>query len=400
MEESSTSQQETSGAASQASGGSSAVIAIVAIVLIVGGLMWYMRSKAPAAPTISGPVKIGVIAPLTGEAATYGDPDRKTIDLALEEINAAGGINGNKMEAVYEDGECKGEGGATAIQKLINVDKVSIVLGGACSSESLAATPIAEQNKVLLFSAMASSPDLTGKSQYFVRNYPSDATQGQVLADVASKNGWKLVAFIQEQQDYPLGIYKAFTARFEELGGKTAKEEFRPGATDFRSTLQKLKGQKPDALFVDVQTAPSGDRVLKQLKEMGWKVPLLLSDALIGDAPTVKAHAATLEGALGAEYGIDLNNPKFQHLLEAYKNKYNEEVPYQSYMQAVYDSVYMVRDAVAAVGNDGTKVAKWLRDVEGWQGASGTVDIAENGDRVGGHLPKIVKDGKTELLNQ
>jgi len=398
--ENSKSYHEGGSATSKADSSSTTIIAVIAIVLVVVGLMWFMRSKAPATSTISGPVKIGVIAPLTGEGAVYGDPERKTVELAVEEVNAAGGINGNKIEAIYEDGKCKGEGGVTAIQKLINIDKVSIILGGACSSETLAAVPIAEQNKVLLFSAMASSPDLTGKSQYFVRNYPSDATQGQVLAEVANKKGWKLVTFIQEQQDYPLGIYKAFTANFEQLGGKVAKEEFRPGATDFRSTLQKLKGQKPDALFIDVQTAPAGDRILKQFKEMGWKVPLLLSDALIGDAPTVKAHAATLEGALGAEYGTDPKNPKFQHLLETYKKKYNEEVPYQSYMQAVYDSVYMTRDAIAAVGNDGTKVAKWLRDVQGWQGASGTVDIGDNGDRVGGHLPKIVKNGKTELLNQ
>ncbi|MBI4167751.1 MAG: ABC transporter substrate-binding protein, partial [Candidatus Aenigmarchaeota archaeon] len=210
-------------------------------------------------------LKIGFLGPLTGDAAVYGLPAQNMVALAAEEINAQGGI---VMEIIYEDGKCNGKDGATSMQKLVNVDKVKVVLGGFCSSETLGAEPIATQNKVFLFSLGASSPALTGKSKFFARDYPSDATQGKVLAEVSDSRGWKKVAFIQEQLDYPLGIYNAFKVNFEGLGGTTVKEEFATGTTDFRSILIKLKAENPDALFVDTQTPAAADRIFKQLQEL------------------------------------------------------------------------------------------------------------------------------------
>lgn len=299
----------------------------------------------------------------------------------------------------FEDGKCSGAGAASAMQKLVNVDKVQIVIGGFCSSESLAAVPIATQSKVFLFSPGSSSPDLTGISKYFARDYPSDATQGSVLASVAyNQKKWRKVAFIQEQSDYPLGIYKAFSAEFEKMGGKIVKEEFATNVTDFRSQLTKLKAENPDALFVDTQTPAAADRILKQLQDLKWRPALLVTDATSGDAATVKKDASILEGALAAEFGTDPANQKFQHHLQSYKAKYGKDANFTSYTQTIYDSVYMIRDAVLAVGYNGTKVADWVRSAKDWPGASGLVTIKADGDRVGGHIPKVIKNGKVELL--
>lgn len=340
-------------------------------------------------------VKIGFIGPLTGEAAVYGLPLQNMIKLAAEEINAEGNL---EMEIIYEDSKCNGKDSATAMQKLVSVDNVKVVLGGFCSSESLGAEPIATQNKVFLFSLGSSSPALTGKSKFFARDYPSDATQGRVLAEVAYNNkNWKKVAFIQEQLDYPLGIYNAFSARFKELGGMVVKEEFATGTTDFRSILTKLKAENPDALFVDTQTPAPAERILKQLGELNWKPNILVSDAVSGDLDTVKRNAATLEGALAAEFGIDENNPKFKHMLEAYKAKYGTDAPYLSYAQTVYDGVYIIRDAIKAVGYDGEKISEFVRSLKDWDGASGKVTIRQDGDRVGGHVPKVIVNGTVVL---
>ncbi len=363
------------------------LIAVAAVVLIVYGV----KNKGLE----NGVVKIGVIGPFTGDAAAYGEPYRNVVALAAEEINAAGGINGQMVELIYEDGKCNGGVAASAMQKLVNVDKVQVVIGGFCSSESLAAVPIAEGVRVFLFSPGSSSPDLTGKSPYFSRNYPSDATQGKVLAQVTTQKGWKKIAFIQEQLDYPLGIYKAFSSNFR---GTIVKEEFPTQTSDFRSFLTKLRSQNPDALFVDTQTAATAERILKQMQDLKWKPAILVSDAVSGDTKTVEKNKTALEGALAAEFGVDSANQKFQHLKQAYKVKYNEDLPYESYAQTEYDALFLVRDGIEKVGYNGQRLAQWVRTLRDWQGASGATTIGSDGDRTGGHVPKVIRNGKVELL--
>lgn len=358
-----------------------------------------MSSETDMLPVSAEPIKIGVIAPLTGDAAVYGEPTRNMIAIAIDEVNAAHGINGAPLQAIYEDGKCNGKDGANAAQKLVNIDGVKVIIGGFCSAESLASIPIVEQGKVVLLSPGSSSPELTGKSRFFFRDYPSDASQGQVLAHAAyTIKKWKKIVMIQEQTDYALGIYTSFSTNFEKLGGtKVVKEEFPTTATDFRSILTKLKSMKPDALLIAVQTPAAAERIFKQLNDLKWKPPLLIDDAISGDPKTVANNKILLEGALAAEFGIDGTNPKFQQMVQAYKNKHGAEPPYQSYMQTIYDSVYMVKDALLAVGTDGEKLADWSRTIKDWDGASGKVTIGADGDRVGGHILKVIKNGKVEI---
>lgn len=349
------------------------------------------RQGASAAVT---PIKVGVIVPLTGDAAIYGEAARNVFQIAVDEVNAVGGVKGRPLELVVEDGKCNGNDAAKAMQKLATIDRVTVVIGGFCPSESLAAVPIAEQNSVALFSARSASPDLTGKSRFFMRNYPSDASQGTVLADGAAKRGWKKVAFMQEQLDYPLGIYNAFAAQFEKGGGMLIKEEFTAITTDVRPSLKKLRSEKPDALFIDTQTAASSERVLKQVKELRWAIPLLFADSVIGDPKIFEENKEALEGAFVAVFGADPENSKLKALGEAYKKRYGTDVPYQSQAQTQYDAVYLVRDALERVGEDGEKISQWLRSTIGWEGASGVITIGSDGDRVGGYTPKVIRGGK------
>ncbi len=387
---------------------------LIAVLVIIIGRAAYKKpaepvSTAPASSSETAtptpipstePIKLGFIGPLTGDAAIYGEPARAIVEMAVAEINATGGVNGQPLQVIYEDGKCSGKDAASAMQKLVNADNVQAVIGGFCSSESLAAEPIATQNKVLLFSPGSSSPDLTGKSQFFARDYPSDASQGQVLADIAySDKGWKKIAFIQEQLDYPLGIYKAFHAEFTKLGGTVTKEEFPKETTDFRSIIAKVKAGKPDALFIDTQAPAASERILKQIQELKWKPSLLFAD-IIDDPKILQNNAAAMEGALLAIFGTDPANAKFQTMTSSYKQKNGVDVPYQSYAQTEYDSVYILRDGLLAVGNNGEKLAVWMRSVSNWPGASGAVTIGADGDRVGGHVAKVIKNGNVELYTK
>lgn len=368
---------------------------VLVAVVVIGGIVWWgsMHKTAPVGDTY----KIGVILPLTGDAASYGEPAQQIYQMAVDEINTAGGINGKPMQLIVEDGKCDGQDAASAAQKLINVDQVQVIVGGFCSGESLAAEPIAAQAKVALFSPGSSSPKLTGISPYFARNYPSDSAQGKVLADIAyNDKGWKNIAFIQEQTDYAAGIESAFSTEFEKLGGKIIDDQqFPTETTDFRSIVSKVQSENPDALFVDTQTPASGARVLTQIQQLGWKPHLLVSDVIIGDAPTVSQYQGILEGALGAEFGVDESNPKFVALENNYKAKYGTDLPHGSYAQTEYDGMYLVRDAIAAAGYDGTAIANWFHtDVQNWQGAAGSVTISPDGDPVAGHRPEVIMAGK------
>lgn len=371
------------------------IVWVVVVLLIILGGLFLISSREEFA---EGPIKIGFIGPLTGDGAVLGEPGRNMVQMAVDEINAAGGVKGHMLEVIYEDGKCSGKDAASAMQKLATVDKVKIAIGGFCSSESIAAVPIAAQHKVVLFSPASSSPDLTNSSRFFFRDYPSDATQGVVLADLSyNQKSWRKVAVIQEQLDYPAGLYKAFSSQFEKLGGRVVKQEFPTTANDFRSLLTKLRSESPDALFIDAQTPASGSRVMKQLSESGWKIPLLISDSISGDPKTVEESKAILEGALAAEFGIDPSNQKFQQMIANFKQKFGSEPPFQSYAQTEYDAVYIVRDGLLAAGYDAEKFAEWSRTIKDWRGASGSVTIGESGDRASGHVPKVIRDGKVEL---
>lgn len=376
------------------------VLWLVVLVLVVGGFILYgSRKDGGEEASPKEPIKIGVMVPLTGDAAVYGEPGRNIYFLAAEEINASGGINGSNIEFVVEDSKCNGKDATSVAQKLVNIDKVQVILGGFCSGESIAATPIAEAAKVALFSPGSSSPDLTGISPYFFRNYPSDASQGKILAEVAYGKGWRTVAILQEQTDYALGVYNTFSATFEALGGKLVKEETPSSNIDFRSQLTKLKAANPDALFIDTQTPAVSERIFKQIQDLKWKPAFIINDATAGDTKTVAQYATLLEGAIAAEFGVDPQNPKFQHLLVAYTAKYGgTELPYQSYAQTEYDAVYMLKDAIASVGYSGEKIAAWFRTVKDWDGASGKITIEASGDRAGGHVAKVIKNGKVEVM--
>ncbi|MES2216013.1 MAG: ABC transporter substrate-binding protein [Patescibacteria group bacterium] len=373
------------------------ILAVIIIVVIIVIAIVASR-KGGAGVANAEPIKIGVITPLSGDGAVYGEPARNVYQLAVDEINAAGGIGGKQIVLAIEDSKCNGKDAVSATQKLITVEKVQIIIGGVCSSESLASVPVLEAAKVAMFSPAASSPDLTGKSLFFSRDYPSDASQGSVLAQKAFDLGYRKVAFIQEQTDYALGIYKAFTEKFQSLGGTVIKEEFPTTQTDFRSSLAKLQSEKPDMLLIDAQTAPGAGRILKQLTDLKWKVKLFTNDIVFGLPDLIKDNAQVLEGAIAAEFKVNASSTRFAQLITNYKTKYGSDMPYQSYGQTEYDSIYLIRDAIAAVGYDGQKIAAWLRTVKNWDGASGSVTIGDNGDRIGGHSLEVLKNGKIEPL--
>ncbi|PIQ77779.1 hypothetical protein COV82_02825 [Candidatus Peregrinibacteria bacterium CG11_big_fil_rev_8_21_14_0_20_46_8] len=345
-------------------------------------------------------ITFGVLAPLSGEAAAYGIPYQHVLEVARGEINTAGGIDGKEVKLVYEDGACEAERANSAVNNLLNIHKVKVVFGGVCSSETLAAAPVTERNQVVLFSSLASSPDITAAGDFVFRNYPSDKAQGEALADNANELELKKVGIITEEQPYTEGIADSFSAVFS---GETFNEKFSKDAADFKTQIDKLKALNVDRFFVNAQTPAKAAIIVKQLKELGVQGPLYLNDVAIGSTEEVVApFAEYLEGSIGAQVPYNDKHAKFTGFSAAYKARTGEDVPYLGYMSPAYDSLFIMKEAIESVGHDPVKIKDYLYTVQGRDGVAGTLSFDENGDpdKSYRHALQKVEGGKAVWVNQ
>lgn len=359
------------------------------------------QEQSPATQTRTIPEKaegdtmeVGAILPLSGNDAAYGETMRKVAQIALDNINANGGVNGKKLMFIWEDGKCNGNDASTAANKLININNVKIIYGGFCNSETLALAPIAEDAHVVVLSPASSSPDITNAGDYIFRNYPSDAAHGKVLAESAKDSGFMKVGILAERDDYTLGIQKAFEEKFVELGGGVVVEEYLPDTTDFSTSLLKLKSESVDALLVDTKTPAKADLIFKQLEAMKWDVKLMGNDVVAGYQDLISKYSKLVEGMIVAEFIHDRLNPDFKKLADKFKELYGKELPYGTYASTSYDAVYILKEALSSAGNDADGVKDYLSGIKDHKGLGGALTFDENGDPTTGPFLEIVRDGK------
>ncbi len=377
-----------------------------AILGILGLLLVFLVACAPAQKAEEAPepteapvekITLGAMFPLTGDGAAYGEPFSRQMQLAVDEINAAGGIDGKMIEIKLEDSKCNPKDGATAAQKLIEVDKVKVIFGGACSGETLGAAPIAEENKVVLISPSATSPKITEAGDYIFRTAPSDAYAGKVAAEKALAMGFKKAAIINENSDYAQGLRDTFATVFAEQGGQiVASESYNPDDSDFKTQILKVAREKPDVVYIVPQAPPKGIILIKQLKELKVDAQLMTAEVLIGEV-VVKEHGAEMEGLIGVEAKFDENGALAKQALDAYRAKYGDPA-FGFYQAAMRDAVYLVVDAIKANGLDSDKIKTALYATKDWDGAIGKLSLDENGEPVLEYSIKQVKSGQLEEL--
>ncbi len=369
----------------------------VAIVVIGGG--WWLLSGSSAPKAEAGPIKVGFIGPLTGDAASYGIPFQNAVKMATDEINASGGINGRQLQIIYEDGKC-GTAAASAAQKLISIDHVQIIIGGFCSGESLAAEPITTANKVILFSPGSSSPKLTGISKYFDRNYPSDSLPAIKIAQLMTQKGLKNVGVITETSDAAVALRQAFVDEFQKLGGNLiADESFTTGTTDFRSALTKIKSANPDAVYVIGQTPASDELIIKQMDDIGLKTQLFGGFELFGGEKMLQDIPNLLEGAIYMEPSLDETATTTKSFIDKYTAQYKTFGGLPTiYAATSYDAVYIIKDMIEQYGMNTDVIAQGLRQLKDWHGAEGTLTIDQNGDPQFQYAVRVIHNGKVENL--
>ena len=328
--------------------------------------------------------RIGVMESLTGPGETYGNVAVQAKQMAVDEINAAGGISGRMLEIIVEDSKCSAQDSITAYRKLTDANGVKIILGTSCSGAMLGAAPRAEEDGVVLFSGLATNPDIAAAGDYIFRTAMNDLQLGIDTGNVLWADGIRTLATITESTDYAEGVRRTSVAQFEKLGGNVvAAEAYASDITDFRSQLTKLFSQNPDALHIAAQAEASGGTIVKQARELGYEGPIYSEIVTVGTtALEIAAEAATGLKAIVAE--LDPANAKGQKVLADFKARYGY-VTLPWYIGSAYDDVYITAECLKQTGDD--QDADGLRDCLydiTWSGAIGTdYTFDKNGEVVG-----------------
>ncbi len=363
---------------------------IFGLIIIGGAIIVGKSMKGSNSDTI----RIGFIGSLTGVEPGYGEGMRGGVEIAVSEINASGGVNGKKIEVIYEDGKCiDSKSAVSAAQKLISVDKVKVILGGGCSNEVLSIVPIVTKNKVIVLSSGASSPVISGSSEYIFRNTVNDAQTGAELARYIYGAGHKTVAAISDQTDYSKGFRDSLVKEFRNIGGTiAANEEVSPNATDYRSSIVKLKNTHFDALFVNPNAPKTAGIIIKQLRELGITQPIFLA---YHDTPSLLDTAGSAaEGVVVISFPA-LENPIARHVLETFKSVKGHDTAYPYNAVAAYDGMNIIGGAIRDVGMDPDKIKESLRALKDYKGGIGTYGFDVNGDTSKiNYVYKKVENGK------
>ena len=331
-----------------------------------------------------GAFRIGVMESLTGPGETYGTVANQAKQMAADEINAAGGVNGRPRELIAEDSQCSAQGAVAAYAKLTDVDGVRIILGTSCSSAMLGAAPLAEADRVILFSGLASNPDIANAGDYIFRTQISDVQVGIDTGNLLWADGIRKLATITESTDYAEGVRRTSVAQFDKRGGAVVAEEFYASdVTDFRTQLSKLFDAKPDALHLAPQSEFAASAIIRQAREVGYDGPIYAETVSVGTtALDIAGDAAIGMKAITADLNPD--NPKAREVLTDFRERYNY-VPLPWHLGSAYDDVYIAAECLKQTNDD--QDADGFRDCMYaiiWSGAIGSdYSFDDQGEVVG-----------------
>jgi branched-chain amino acid transport system substrate-binding protein len=343
----------------------------------------------------SDEILVGEYGSLTGDKATFGISTKNGIDMAVDEINAAGGVLGKKIRVIVEDDRGDSTEAATVVTKLITKDKVVAVLGEVASSSSKAAGPVAQLNMIPMISPSSTNPDVTRAGDYIFRVCFIDPFQGFVMAKfAATTQKYTKVAVLRDiKSDYSVGLADAFIESFKKLGGTIVTDQsYSQGDTDFNAQLTSIKPTKPEAIFLPGYYTEVG-LIARQAKKQGITVPLLGGDGW--DSPKlVEIGGKDLEGAFFSNHSsMDDPSPVIQKFSAGYKKRFN--VASDALAALGYDSAMVLFDAMKRAGTtEGPKLRDAIAQTKDFSGVTGkiTLDAERNANK-----PAVVleiKDGK------
>jgi len=343
-------------------------------------------------------VKIGVVLPLTGGIAAFGETSKRGLDIAHEQNSKLS--NGDTVKLVYVDDRSDKVEAATAAKRLLDKDKVAVILGEVASSNSMAMAPVAEKAKTPMITHASTNPRVTKDKKYVTRACFIDPFQGAVMAKYALDNGLKKAVVVTDaKQDYSVGLSKAFKKAYEAGGGKVVKTVLiNSGDKDFNAQVAAIKAANPDIIAF---TGYYNEAALlaKQARDMGVKTPFIGADG-VGFPELVKIAGKAAEGFMYTDHFNEkaASSPEAKAYVEAYHKKYNK--PADSMGALAADAYGMILQAMNKCIADGKAsddkecINTNLRATKGYKGITGEITINEEGNAVKSAVVNEVKDGK------
>ncbi|MCI5836413.1 MAG: ABC transporter substrate-binding protein [Veillonellaceae bacterium] len=379
------------------------MVSSLAALAVVGMLAGCGGGEKKSGDTIL----IGADLEMTGNQASFGQSSANAVKLAVDEINAKGGVLGKKIEVKLADNRSEAAEATTQMQKLIDEGAVATIAPDT-SSNAIAASAINESAKVLGIGPTSSNPRVTWDDkankvrEFMFRATFVDSFQGEVMARFASQRlaAERVAVLIDNSSDYSKGLAQFFTEAFQGAGGTvTATEGFLQKDTDFKATLTKIIATNPDAIFVPAYYQEVG-LIIKQAREMGYMAPIFGADGWDSVKLAEIAGAENLNNTyFSNHYAIDESNPKAMHFVEAYEKAYGV-IP-DAYAALAYDALYMIVDAIErAQSTDSVKIKDAMAKTEGFEGVSGTMRIDERHDTIKDAYIMTFKDGQLTFMEK
>lgn len=326
------------------------------------------------------PIKIGEVEPLTGKEAAFGQSSHHGIQLAVEELNAKGGILGRPVVLVTEDNQSKSGDSATITKKLIARDKVVAVLNGGTSAQCIESAPICQNSRIPLVATTATSPEVTEKRDYVFRTCFIDPFQGTVLAKFAftSLKARRVALLTSASSTFSVGLSKVFRESFTAAGGEIVGEQrYAEGDKDFRAQLTAIRALHPDAIAA-MGYYSEGALICRQARELGLTCPLLSGDGW--EAPElIEIGGPSVDGSYySAHYSSESTAPEVQDFVRKYRARFDGATP-DSLAPLAYDAMQILAEAITRAGTtEGRKLRDSLSTTHDFPGVTGRTTIDAN----------------------
>jgi branched-chain amino acid transport system substrate-binding protein len=359
-----------------------------------------LAGTAIAHAATSEPIRIGHYGSLTGKDAAFGVATRKGVLLAVEEINAKGGVLGRDLEYLVEDIQSKQGESATAVKKLISRDKVVAVIGANASANSLEAAPICQHAKIPMMAISSTNPRVTEIGDYIFRICFIDPFQGAVLAKFArtSLKATRLALMTSTNSPYSVGLSAVLRERFTALGGEVvAEQKFAEGDKDFRAQLTAIRAAKPDVIAATGFYTEAALTCI-QARSLGLNIPIIGGDGW--EAPQLaELGGRAVEGTYYSTYfSADNTAPEVQAFVRRYQARWHNEKP-EGVSALGYDAMYLIAAAIERAGStDGKKLRDAIAATRNFEGVTGKTTIDEKRNSTKPAVMLTVRNGRTEFF--
>lgn len=335
-------------------------------------------------------IKIGVITMLSGDYSIVGEQVARSINLTLDKLP-----DRNNFEFIYEDGQCDKVMSINAARKLINVDKVQIIISAGCSDTTVAIAPIVNSEKIVTIMPSTGGTNIDNAGEYIFRNGNSDINSAiQPAMDFINKFNYKKVALITDSTEAMQDIRLNFKKAYIKLGGTVSIDDLvSSNEKDFRTIISKIKDSNVDVVFINSQTGLTGAYFIKQAKVLNLNKPIFTNFNTATNTETYKITNNLIDGVYFYEPAYNQNSKQVINFLNNYKKEYGSLPPLLFHAITTHDAVIMSIQAIKNVGNNGEKIHNWLlNNIKDWNGLIGSVTFDNNGNSNTGYVLKRIED--------